>query len=126
MKTLFPVAYNKPVMMSLSLIDPPLPPSAFSYYLPTRTHSSVAGWWRFSPVQSTNMSKARQRGWVRFPYSRITTAFRTWQCMKWIWRLVCIVARPLHPPTGHMMDPDALGKDTLYILGSGVSDGVIH
>ena len=34
--------------------------------------------------------------------------------------------RPLQPPTVHPMDPYALGKDTLYILGSSVAGGVSH
>ena len=33
---------------------------------------------------------------------------------------------PLTVPTGNPMDPSAPGKDTLYILGYGVSSGVFH
>ena len=86
----------------------------------------VAGWRRFSSAQGTNISQSGQQGWGRFPSSIITTVSCTWRCMKWKRRLAHVVVRPSQPPSGHPMVPAALGKDTLYILGSGKVNGVYH
>ena len=45
---------------------------------------------------------------------------------KWIWRLLPVVDHHSTPPTGNIMEPAALGKDTIYILGYGVEGGVTH
>ena len=75
------------------------------------TQRDITGWGQFSAAQVMNMSQTGQRGWGWLPPSRITTVYRMWRCTKWIWRLVHVVARPSKPPTGHLMDPYALGKE---------------
>ena len=49
-----------------------------------------------------------------------------WRFTKCIQRLVRAVARPSQYPTAHLMDLAALGKETLYTLGSGVRSGAVQ
>ena len=60
------------------------------------------------------ISHSGQRGWGSFPSSIINIVSCMWQCTKGIRRLVLIVACPLQASTGHLMEPYALWKDTLY------------
>ena len=74
---------------------------------------SGVSWRRLSSAQGTNVSQAGQREWVRFPSSRIIIVSYTWHYTKWIRSLVCVVACPPQPSTGHPNEPAALGKETL-------------
>ena len=76
----------------------------------TCVQRAVVGWWRLSAAHRTNIFQAGQRGWYRFPSSRITIMSRTWWCTELIRRLVCVITCPLKPSTGHPTNPAALGE----------------
>ena len=117
--TLFPVVYHKHGIPSLSPLESSS--SIHRLFLPaTHAHRVIPGWQWFSASQGTNISQDGQRGWDMFPSSRVNFVPCTWWCTTWIKRLLRIVVRPSQPPTGHLVDPAALGKYTLYKMRSRV------
>ena len=106
---LSPVACHMPRTPSLHLTMPPPPP--VSDFPVCASHSEGGGGVAEVDICTRKkMLQEGQRGWGRFPLSIITIVSWKWRCMKWICRLVHVVAHPSHLSTGHPTDLDAQEK----------------
>ena len=120
----FSVSCYNPRTLPLPLPEPPLLPVAFfSYPLPVNREPLLGGGGSELPKVRTSHRPGSGGGGGYLPPESLLCNARGGArsgpggC--------CVSSpSPSHTPTGHPMDPDALRKEILYKLGSGVVGGV--